>query len=69
MEEKMLKIFELLAKVDDLLINKFFDIESDKMLDEKIEVLTALANGKKPSEIPKYYDILELYPKDGQIWD
>lgn len=69
MEEKMLKIFELLAQVDDLVINKFFDIESDKMLDEKIEVLTALANGKKPSEIPKYYDILELYPKDGQIWD
>ena len=69
MEEKMLKIFELLARVDDLLIHKFFDIESDKMLDEKIEVLTALANGKKPSEIPKYYDILELYPKDGQIWD
>lgn len=69
MEEKMLKIFELLPQVDDLLINKFFDLESDKMLDEKIEVLTALANGKKPSEIPKYYDILELYPKDGQIWD
>lgn len=69
MEEKMLKIFELLPQVDDLLINKFFDLESDKMLDEKIEVLTALANGKKPNEIPKYYDILELYPKDGQIWD
>lgn len=69
MEEKMLKIFELLPQVDDLLINKFFDIESDKMLDEKIEVLTALANGKKPSEISNYYDILELYPKDGQIWD
>lgn len=69
MEEKMLKIHELLAQVDDLLINKFFDIESDKMLDEKIEVLTALANGKKPIEIPKYYDILELLPKDGQIWD
>lgn len=69
MEEKMLKIFELLPQVDDLLIDKFFDIESDKMLDEKIEVLTALANGEKPSEISNYYDILELYPKDGQIWD
>ena len=69
MEEKMLKIFELLPQVDDLLIHKFFDLESDKMLDEKIEVLTALANGKKPSEISNYYDILELYPKDEQIWD
>lgn len=69
MEEKMLKIFELLPQVDDLLIDKFLDIESDKMLDEKIEVLTALASGKKPSEISNYYDILELLPKDGQIWD
>lgn len=69
MQEKKIKIFELLASIDDLLINKFFDVESDEMLDEKIEVLTALANGKKPIEIPKYYDILELYPKDGQIWD
>jgi hypothetical protein len=69
MKEKMLKIRELLPKVDDLFIYKFFDLESDKMLDEKIEVLTALVNGKKPFEIPKYYDILELYPKDGQLWD
>ena len=68
-QEKMLKIFELLPQVDDLLIDKFFDIESDKMLDEKIEVLTALASGKKPIEIAKFYDILELYPKDGQMWD
>ena len=69
MKEKILKIFELLPQVDDLLIDRFFDVESDKMLDEKIEVLTALASGKKPIEIPKYYDILELYPKDGQGWD
>ena len=47
----------------------FFDIESDKLLDEKIEVLTALANGKTPSEITNYYEVLELYPKDDEIWD
>lgn len=69
MQEKMVKIFELLAQVDDRLIEQFFDVESEKMLDEKIEVLTALASGKKPSEISKYYEILELYPKDGEIWD
>lgn len=69
MQEKMIKIFELLPKVDNMLIDKFFDLESDKMLDDKIEVLTALANGKAPSEIPKFYDVLELYPKDGEIWD
>lgn len=69
LEEKKIKIFELLPQVDDPLIDKFFDIESDKMLDEKIEVLTALAKGKPPIEIPQYYDILELYPQDGQMWD
>lgn len=69
MQEKKIKIFELLADVDDRLVEQFFDIESDNLLDEKIEVLTALAGGKKPSEIPKYYDILELYPKDEEIWD
>ena len=69
MQEKMTKIFELLAKVDDALFEQFFDIDSDKMLDEKIEVLTALADGKKPSEIENYYKVLELYPQDGEIWD
>ena len=43
--------------------------DSEEMLDDKIEVFTALAKGKKESEIPKFYDVLELYPKDGQIWD
>ncbi len=65
----MLKLFELYPKFDNMLINKFFDFESEKMLDEKIQVFKALASGKKESEIPKFYDVLELYPKDGQIWD
>ena len=38
----------------------FFDFESEKLLDEKIEVFTALAAGKNESEIPKFYDVLEL---------
>lgn len=67
--EKKEKIFSLLMDVDDELVRKFFDQESHKMLDEKIEVLTALKEGKKPAEIPKYYDVLELHPKDGEMWD
>lgn len=67
-EEKMLKILELYPLIHDTFILKFFDLDSDKMLDEKIEVLTALKNGKVPAEIPKYYKILEKFPKD-EMWD
>lgn len=49
-------------------VDNFFDVDSDKMLDEKIEVLTALKDGKTIAEIPKFYDVLELMPKD-DIWD
>ena len=58
----------LLSQVYDPLL-RFFDVDSDKMLDEKIEVLTALKNGKTISEIPKFYDILELYPDENELWD
>ncbi|MBE7090956.1 MAG: hypothetical protein E7363_03465 [Clostridiales bacterium] len=68
-KKKMLEIFDLYTKFDNMLVNKFFDFESESLLDEKIEVFTALAEGKNESEIPKFYDVLELYPKDGQIWD
>lgn len=67
--EKQMKIFELLLKVNDLLVSKFFDINSDELLDEKIDVLTKLSNGIPPAEIENYYDILELYPKENEIWD
>ena len=60
---------DLLFDVADYEVSKFFDMESDKMLDEKIEVLTALKEGKPIKDIPKYYDILELMPKNGEIWD
>lgn len=65
---KQVKILELLSNVYDPVFSKFFDIESEKMLDEKIEVLTALKEGKTISEIPNFYDVLELMPKD-DIWD
>lgn len=67
--EKKVHISELLGKVNDLLVNKFFDLDSDELLDEKIEVLTALKEGKLISEIPNFYEILELYPKDDEHWD
>jgi hypothetical protein len=71
-DEKMFnkkeQIVDLLFKVNDDLVDRYFDSDSDKLLDEKIEVLTALKDGKNISEIPKYYDILELLPKTGK-WD
>lgn len=66
--EKKVKIIDLLFETAgmDYLVDKFFDVESDKMLEEKIEVLSALKDGKTIYEIPKFYDVLELYPKDGE---
>jgi hypothetical protein len=61
--EKKTYISKLLLDITDILIEKFFDFDSDELLDEKIEVLTALKEGKEPGQIPRYYDILELYPK------
>lgn len=66
--EKLMKILDLLFEIKDPVFKQFFDDESEKMLDEKIEVMEALIEGKAPDEIPKYYDVLELMPKDG-IWD
>lgn len=66
--EKKIKIMRLLLEVDNYEVYKFFDDESDEMLDEKIEVLTALKEGKTIAEIPNFYDVLELYPKN-EMWD
>ena len=44
-------------------LKQYFDTNSLKLIDEKIEVLTALRNGATISDIPNYYNILELYPK------
>lgn len=48
---------------------KYFDDDSYEMLDLKIEVLTALKDGKPPDQIPRYYEIFELLPPEGQVWD
>lgn len=67
--KKKAKILDLLFEVDCYEVSKFFDVDSEKMLDDKIEVLEALKDGKTISEIPKFYDVLELYPRNDEMWD
>lgn len=69
MEEKLLTVHELFEKVNDPIFTKFFDVMSEEMLDAKIEVLQQLIDGKTPNEIKGYYDVLELMPEDGEMWD
>ena len=68
-EEKWMAVIDLLLDVHDPLVHKFFDSDSEEMLDLKIEVLTQLKNGVPPGDIPDYYSILELYPEDDTKWD
>lgn len=49
-------------------VDRFFDADSEELLDEKIEVLTALKDGKPPDQIPNYYSVLENFSPD-QHWD
>ena len=68
--EKKEKIADLLLEVEfPFQMGRYFDLESDKLLDEKIKVLEALKKGKNIEDIPKFYDVLELYPGDDQHWD
>ena len=67
--EKKIKIMDLLFEIDDDIFNKFFDVDSNEMLDKKIEVLEQLSKGVVPADIPDYYDVLELYPANNDIWD
>ncbi len=67
--EKHLKIDELFPYLSEVpMLIGYFDDESDEMLDEKIQVLEALKDGKNISEIPNFYDVFELLPKEG-LWD
>lgn len=71
--EKQMEIMELLPYLAEVpMFMKFFDTESEKLLDEKIEVLKAIKAGKHIDEIPKFYDALELMPKGEEkvvMWD
>lgn len=62
--EKGVRVRQLFSEVEfPPMLSQFFDLDSDELLDEKIEVLTALQEGKQIADIPNFYDILELYPK------
>ena len=71
---KEYEIYEKKEKIRDLFYEvyqpefKYFDLDSDKLLDEKIEVLEALKKGKTIYEIPNFYDVLELMDFN-QHWD
>lgn len=67
-KEKKILIMQLIIEIDEPLL-RFFDINSNKMLDKKIKVLTELKEGKLISEIPEFYDVLELYPTNNVLWD
>lgn len=66
MEDKKGVIIGLLMQINDPVLREFFDIESDEMLDEKIEILQRCANGENIMEIGLH--ILEKMPNDG-AWD
>lgn len=66
--KKRAEMVDLLLSVDMPEVNQFFDFDSNEMLDEKIEVLKALLDGKEIKDIPNFHKILELMPKEG-IWD
>lgn len=68
-ESKKYQINNLLMEVDFAPFEQFFDLESNQLLDEKIAVLTALKKGKQITDIPNFYDVLELYPEEGTHWD
>lgn len=66
MEDKKGEIIKLLMQINDPVLLEFFDIDSNEMLDEKIEILRRCANGENIMEIGLH--ILEKMPDDG-IWD
>lgn len=50
-------------------LTNYFDVTSEAMLDDKIRILREYIDGKAPSEIEGFYEIFELLPPDGEIWD
>lgn len=68
--DKKSKLMELCYAALPAMMVKFFDADSDENLDEKLEVLTRLADRTITlDDVPDLKKILELMPDDGQIWD
>lgn len=68
MEEKKIQIKDLLSYAIGIPEMKYFNLDSDELLDEKIEVLTQIKEGKTIAEIPNFYKVLEDLPED-DMWD
>ena len=68
MEEKKRQIMDLLSYAIGIPEMKYFNLDSDELLDEKIEVLTQIKEGKTIAEIPNFYKVLEDLPED-DMWD
>lgn len=68
MEEKKIQIMDLLPYAICIPEMKYFNLDSDELLDEKIEVLTQIKEGKTIAEIPNFYKVLEDLPED-DMWD
>lgn len=67
-EEKKIQIMDLLSYAIGIPEMKYFNLDSDELLDEKIEVLTQIKEGKTIAEIPNFYKVLEDLPED-DVWD
>lgn len=65
--EKQVQIMDLLPYAIGIPEMKYFNLDSDKLLDEKIEVLTQIKEGKTIGEIPNFYKVLEDLPDN--MWD
>ena len=62
--DKVVELYDEVADFDDG-VRKYFDIESDRMLEKKFKVLNALSEGKSAEELGKdYFDILEGFDQD-----
>lgn len=68
-EEKLMKIMRLLSYVIGIPEMVYFDVDSEELLDEKIEVLEQIKDGKKIQDIPHFYEVLEKLPGKGSLWD
>jgi len=64
-EEKRIYILQMLLEVRDPLIDRFFD-DGEGLLDEKIEVLEGILEGKAPEDIPFYCDIVCIPDPEGE---
>ena len=51
--EKSVKVHQLFIEVEfSPMLSQFFELDSDELLDEKMEVMTALKDGKQIADIP-----------------